>query len=72
MLENLHGVQPQEETTTIPLSENGRAVLERRYLRRGPDGKPMETVEGMFERVARHIAAPEGDFGEDVGAAEQA
>lgn len=71
MLENLHGVQPQEKTTTIPLSENGRAVLERRYLRRGLDGKPMETVEGMFERVARHIAAPEGDFGQDVGAAEQ-
>ena len=71
MLENLQGVNTRETRPTIPLSANGRAVLERRYLRRGPDGKPMETVEKMFERVARHIAAPDGDFGADTGAAEQ-
>lgn len=71
MLEKLDGLEAQKTRTTIPLSPNGRAVLERRYLRRGADGKPMETVEGMFERVARHIAAPEGDHGADVGAAEQ-
>lgn len=71
MLENLDGIQSQEKRTAIPLSPNGRAVLERRYLRRGLDGKPMETVEGMFERVARHVAAPEEEFGSDAGAAEQ-
>src|SRR5690554_2454933 len=54
----------------IPLSENGRTVLQRRYLRRGADGKPVETIEEMFRRVARHIAAPEEEHGQDVGQAE--
>ncbi len=71
MLEKLDGVQSQVKRTEIPLSANGRAVLERRYLRRGLDGKPMETVEGMFERVARHIASPEADHGADSARAEQ-
>ncbi|MDX1664221.1 MAG: adenosylcobalamin-dependent ribonucleoside-diphosphate reductase [Candidatus Promineifilaceae bacterium] len=55
----------------IPLSANGRAVLERRYLRKGADGKPVETVEEMFRRVARHIAAPDADYDADVAATEE-
>ena len=44
----------------IELSENSRQVLKKRYLRRGLDGKPVEDVEGMFRRVARAVAEPDG------------
>ncbi len=71
MLENLRRIESDETTTRIPLSENGRAVLERRYLRRGEDGKPVETVEEMFKRVAHHIAAPDSEFSDDPEATEQ-
>ena len=54
----------------LSLPENSLAVLRRRYLRRGPDGQPAETVEEMFRRVAHHIALVEADHGGDVAAAE--
>jgi ribonucleoside-diphosphate reductase alpha chain len=63
--------KPADSTDQIALSENGRAVLERRYLRRGENGKPVETVEGMFRRVAHFIALPDAEYGEDVGATEE-
>ena len=50
----------------LPLTENGRAVLERRYLRRGTDGTPIETPEAMFRRVAHFIAQVEDDLGGDA------
>lgn len=37
--------------------------MNRRYLRRGPDGEPCETPEEMFRRVARHVAGAEERFG---------
>jgi ribonucleoside-diphosphate reductase alpha chain len=54
------------------LTENALAVLERRYLRRGPDGQPVETVEQMFQRVVSHVAAVEAEWDGDVVAAEAA
>ena len=39
------------------LTQNARTVLEKRYLIRGEDGKPCETVEDLFRRVAHAIAA---------------
>jgi len=51
------------------LTENALAVLKRRYLRKGPDGQPVETVEQMFHRVASHIAAVEEEWLGDVAAA---
>ncbi len=48
------------------LTENGRQVLVRRYLRRGLDGKPIETIEEMFWRVAYHVAKVEEHWGGDV------
>jgi ribonucleoside-diphosphate reductase alpha chain len=36
----------------VELTDNARQVLVRRYVRRGRDGKPAETVEEMFWRVA--------------------
>ena len=35
----------------MPISENARAVLERRYLIRDEHGEPVETVEELFHRV---------------------
>jgi ribonucleoside-diphosphate reductase alpha chain len=52
----------------ITLSENSREVLRRRYLRKGLDGKPIETPAQMFYRVARHLAAAAERFGGDVEA----
>ncbi len=52
----------------IQLSENGRRVLERRYLRRDFDGTPLETPAGMFYRIAHFIAQADEPFGGDVEA----
>ncbi len=71
-------MMPATDTTdpfaspSIPLPENSLAVLKRRYLRRGPDGQPIETVEEMFRRVAHHIAIVEAEHGADVEATEEA
>jgi len=56
----------------IALSENSRQVLQKRYLRNGPDGKPIETIPGMFRRVARAVAEPDGAYGDDIASAEDA
>jgi ribonucleoside-diphosphate reductase alpha chain len=66
----IQDIKPADSSERVALSENGRAVLERRYLRRGEDGKPVETVEGMFRRVAHFIALPDADYGDDVEATE--
>jgi len=39
----------------LNLSENARTVLEKRYLVK-KDGKPIETPEQLFQRVANNIA----------------
>ncbi len=58
-----HGLLP---TPSMPkglpkaqLTENARQVLTKRYVRRGDDGQPAETVEEMFWRVAYHVAKVE-------------
>lgn len=63
-------VTPAIAQPKLSLPENSMAVLRRRYLRRGPDGRPIETVEEMFRRVAHHIALVEADHGRDVDATE--
>ena len=50
----------------VELSENGRQVMVRRYVRRGRDGKPSESVEEMFWRVAYHVAKVEEAWGGNV------
>ena len=50
---------------SIDLDDNSRQVLEKRYLRRGHDGQPIETVEEMFWRVAYHVAKVEDNWGND-------
>ena len=44
---------------TTQLSKNAITVLERRYLKRDLDGKPIETPAAMFRRVAEAIASAE-------------
>ena len=48
------------------LTDNARQVLMKRYVRRGDDGKPAETVEEMFWRVAYHVAKVEQQWDDDV------
>jgi ribonucleoside-diphosphate reductase alpha chain len=57
----------------MEISKNSRTVLEARYLVKGGDGKPAETPEDLFRRVASAIAAPDAAWGgpEDVKAAEE-
>lgn len=50
----------------VDLVDNARQVLTRRYVRRGEDGEPVETVEQMFWRVAYHVASVEEKWGGDV------
>jgi ribonucleoside-diphosphate reductase alpha chain len=52
----------------IPLGENALTVLRRRYLLRGPDGKPTETPQQMFWRVASVVASPDAQYGKDAEA----
>jgi ribonucleoside-diphosphate reductase alpha chain len=55
---------PEEQSDDrLDLSANARTVLERRYLRRGPDGTPVETPAQLFHRVAADIASVEGEDG---------
>jgi len=53
--ENHVGIEPV-------LSKNAITVLEKRYLKRGADGKPTETPADMFRRVADTIAVQDSKF----------
>ena len=45
-----------ERTDDLPIPENSLRVLERRYLKKDNEGRPIETPHDMFQRVARTIA----------------
>src|SRR3954471_3088555 len=47
----------------LDLSANALTVLERRYLVKDDQGKPVERPEDLFWRVARTIAAPDKTYG---------
>jgi ribonucleoside-diphosphate reductase alpha chain len=67
---NQNGLLPTprkpKDLPSIDLTDNARQVLERRYVRRGQDGKPAESVDDMFWRVAFHVANVEEQWGGDV------
>jgi len=46
----------------VNISENALRVLEKRYLKKDADGKPVETVEEMFWRVATNIATADRHY----------
>ena len=56
----------------MEMTQNARTVLERRYLIRDDKGRPTETVEELFRRVAKAIAAPDETYepGADLAAVE--
>jgi ribonucleoside-diphosphate reductase alpha chain len=47
---------------SIKLSENALVVLKKRYLKKDRRGKPVETPEEMFRRVAHAVAAADVKF----------
>src|SRR5262245_12300692 len=47
----------------LDLSANALTVLERRYLVKDDQGKPVERPQDLFWRVARTIAAPDRTYG---------
>ncbi len=47
----------------MDVTQNARTVLERRYLKKGLDGKPLEEPEDMLRRVAANIAEAEKKYG---------
>ncbi len=56
----------------VHLSENGRFVLERRYLAKDDAGNLVETPAQLFRRVADNIAAVEGRYlGDDATSSER-
>ncbi len=48
---------------SLVLSSNTLTVLEKRYLKKDIHGNVSETPEGLFRRVARHIALAEKNYG---------
>lgn len=52
----------------VELSENARKVFLRRYVRRDEEGKPVESVEETFWRVAYHVAKAEETWAPERGA----
>ncbi len=47
------------------LSPNSLKVLQKRYLRKGDDGQPVERPSDMFIRVAENIASADARYGAD-------
>jgi len=60
-----------EDRVRLQLSSNALTVLEKRYLVKDDNGKPVEQAEGLFERVARTIAAPDRRYGASEGAVDE-
>ena len=56
-LPNGRALRPADQTAdSLPLTENGRRVLERRYLIRDEKGRATEKPDQLFRRVARNVA----------------
>ena len=72
MLDATQTIAAQSNEPTVQLTDNARVVLTKRYVRRGPDGKPAETPEEMFRRVAQAVAEPDREHGADAAVVEEA
>lgn len=62
--------KPEKKKSSAPkhrkelkLTPNAMTVLERRYLKKDANGKPVERPEDMFHRVAANIAKAEKNYG---------
>lgn len=45
------------EKNALSLSPNARLVLEKRYLKKDASGRPVESPEDMFRRIAKNVAS---------------
>ena len=45
-----------DDLPSIELTENSIQILNKRYLRHGPDGKAAESIDEMFWRIAWHVS----------------
>lgn len=54
------------EFKPAPLTDNAQCVLERRYLIKDEAGKPIETAQDMFRRVAVNVAQAEKNYDPDA------
>jgi len=59
------------EASRLPFSQNALTILRKRYLRKGADSRPTETVEDLFRRVAHTVAAPDSEHGRDAARTEE-
>ncbi len=64
----MNSLTPREP---VRLSPNALTVLEKRYLVKDDAGKPAETSEDLFWRVARTIAEADRKYGASEGAVEE-
>ncbi|MCU0521965.1 MAG: adenosylcobalamin-dependent ribonucleoside-diphosphate reductase [Anaerolineae bacterium] len=64
------GAKGADEALAARFSPNALQVLTKRYLRKDSDGNPVETVAGMFGRIAHHIAGAEEAWGDGSSEAE--
>lgn len=64
-------ISTSKESLPIPVGDHGLTILEKRYLRKGADGKPIETPAEMFRRVARTVAAVDAEYGGDASVTEE-
>ena len=55
-----------EQADSLSLTPNAIKVLERRYLIKGEDGKPTESPEKLFRRVAHNIAQADKKYNENA------
>lgn len=55
----------KKKDAPLSLAPNTLTVLEKRYLKKNPKGKVVETPEQMFRRVAHHIAQAEKNYNTD-------
>ena len=51
------------KNNAISFTPNSLKILEKRYLLKDPNGVVAETLEGMFERIAKVVAAPDAQYG---------
>ena len=57
MIEKMEKIGDKIKENKINLSQTAKTVIEKRYLIKDKDGKPIETAEDMFWRVAVNIAS---------------
>jgi len=49
----------------VRITENAKRVLEKRYLKKNPEGKVIETVEDLFRRVSKNVALADKAYDSD-------